>query len=195
MLVLSNKRTLMQCWAWDNPPASSGYQADTLSSVCLLKYNPRSPTAHPDRRAIKSVSEGLLEGAWHGLMQLLRWLQDERPFVSCKKVMMDMGEPYSKHELLSFHTISKGALGECGLRGGYVEATNIHPGTIDQIYKIASINLSPNTTGQVLDLITGLTWSSRTLGHLTWICAKQPDRSTAELARVFNVDRVSPHKS
>ena len=75
--------------------------------------------------------------------------QDERPFVSCKKVMMDMGEPYSKHELLSFHTVSKGALGECGLRGGYVETTNIHPGTVDQIYKIASINLSPNTTGQV----------------------------------------------
>ncbi|CAL5229017.1 g12261 [Coccomyxa viridis] len=75
--------------------------------------------------------------------------QDERPFVSCKKVMMDMGEPYSKHELLSFHTVSKGALGECGLRGGYVETTNIHPGTVDQIYKIASINLSPNTTGQL----------------------------------------------
>ena len=63
---------------------------------------------------------------------------------------MDMGEPYNKCELLSFHTVSKGALGECGLRGGYVETTNIHPGTVDQIYKIASINLSPNTTGQVI---------------------------------------------
>lgn len=29
-----------------------------------------------------------------------------------------------------------------------MEATNIHPGTLDQIYKIASVNLSPNTTGQ-----------------------------------------------
>ena len=67
---------------------------------------------------------------------------------------MDMGEPYSKHELLSFHTVSKGALGECGLRGGYVETTNIHPGTVDQIYKIASINLSPNTTGQVFCSLT-----------------------------------------
>ena len=80
--------------------------------------------------------------------------------MSCKKVMMDMGEPYSKHELLSFHTISKGALGECGLRGGYVEATNIHPGTINQIYKIASINLSPNTTGQVRTPITRQAHSS-----------------------------------
>lgn len=27
--------------------------------------------------------------------------------------------------------------------------TNIHPGTIEQVYKCASINLSPNTVGQV----------------------------------------------
>ncbi len=52
-------------------------------------------------------------------------------------------------ELLSYHTVSKGTGGECGLRGGYVEMTNIHPGTIDEIYKCASINLSPNTSGQV----------------------------------------------
>ncbi len=76
-------------------------------------------------------------------------MQDERPFVSCKKVMFDMGAPYNQQELVSFHTISKGALGECGIRGGMLEATNIHPETIDQLYKIASINLSPNTFGQV----------------------------------------------
>ena len=40
--------------------------------------------------------------------------------------------------------------GECGLRGGYMELLNIHPGTIEEMYKIASINLSPNTMGQVL---------------------------------------------
>ena len=112
-------------------------------------------------------------------MQLLRWLQDERPFVSCKKVMMDMGEPYSKHELLSFHTISKGALGECGLRGGYVEATNIHPGTIDQIYKIASINLSPNTTGQVRSSAMGHVSSS---GHCA-ICPGAVQNQPAMMQR------------
>ncbi|MEW5297896.1 MAG: hypothetical protein WDW36_001074 [Sanguina aurantia] len=76
--------------------------------------------------------------------------QDERPFVSAKKVLSTMGEPYaSGTELLSFHTISKGTGGECGLRGGYVEMTNIHPGTIEEVYKCASINLSPNTMGQI----------------------------------------------
>ncbi|GBF95821.1 alanine aminotransferase [Raphidocelis subcapitata] len=76
--------------------------------------------------------------------------QDERPFVSARKVMMEMGAPYSTGtELLSFHTVSKGSGGECGLRGGYIEMTNIHPGAVEEMYKIASINLSPGTVGQV----------------------------------------------
>lgn len=83
--------------------------------------------------------------------------QDERPFVSAKKVLMEMGAPYSQSvELCSFHTVSKGSPGECGLRGGYVEATNMHPGTLEEIYKLVSINLSPNTVGQVRTWV----WSS-----------------------------------
>jgi glutamate--glyoxylate aminotransferase len=64
-------------------------------------------------------------------------VQDEKPFVSAKKVMGDLGAPYSDEvELASFHTVSKGVLGECGLRGGYVELTNFHPGTVDEMYKV-----------------------------------------------------------
>jgi glutamate--glyoxylate aminotransferase len=43
----------------------------------------------------------------------------------------------------------QGTGGECGLRGGYVELTNIHPGAVEEMYKYCSINLSPNTTGQI----------------------------------------------
>ena len=51
--------------------------------------------------------------------------------------MGDLGAPYSDEvELASFHTVSKGVLGECGLRGGYVELTNFHPGTVDEMYKV-----------------------------------------------------------
>ena len=57
--------------------------------------------------------------------------------MSAKKVMGDMGAPFSNSvELASFHTISKGVLGECGLRGGYVELTNFHPGAVDELYKV-----------------------------------------------------------
>jgi len=65
-------------------------------------------------------------------------------------VLHDMGAPKNKQlELVSFHTTSKGAWGECGLRGGYFELMNVDPRTADELYKLASINLSPNAPGQV----------------------------------------------
>eukprot|EP01024_Parvocaulis_polyphysoides_P064103 TRINITY_DN7435_c0_g1_i2.p1 TRINITY_DN7435_c0_g1~~TRINITY_DN7435_c0_g1_i2.p1 ORF type:complete len:546 (-),score=69.98 TRINITY_DN7435_c0_g1_i2:270-1826(-) len=77
--------------------------------------------------------------------------QDERPFIAARKVMYEMGAPYASGvEMLSFHTVSKGTLGECGLRGGYVEMTNIHPKAVEEVYKVASIHLSPNIIGQVM---------------------------------------------
>ncbi|GFP88003.1 glutamate--glyoxylate aminotransferase 2 [Phtheirospermum japonicum] len=77
--------------------------------------------------------------------------QDERPFISARKVLMDMGPPISKElQLVSFHTISKGFWGECGQRGGYFEMTNISPKAVEEIYKVASISLSPNVPAQIL---------------------------------------------
>lgn len=39
--------------------------------------------------------------------------------------------------------------GECGLRGGYVELTNFHPETVAELYKLVSVQLCPNTIGQL----------------------------------------------
>jgi len=73
-----------------------------------------------------------------------------RPFISARKTLASMAEPYrSGLELVSFHTASKGVYGECGLRGGYMELHNFDPDVVQEIYKIASINLSPNIPGQV----------------------------------------------
>ncbi|AAF87015.1 putative transferase [Arabidopsis thaliana] len=76
--------------------------------------------------------------------------QDERPFISSKKVLMEMGSPFSKEvQLVSFHTVSKGYWGECGQRGGYFEMTNLPPRVVEEIYKVASIALSPNVSAQI----------------------------------------------
>jgi glutamate--glyoxylate aminotransferase len=65
-------------------------------------------------------------------------------------VLAELGEPYkSGLELISFHTVSKGVYGECGLRGGYMEMVNIDPRTVEEVYKVSSINLSPNLPGQI----------------------------------------------
>jgi aspartate/methionine/tyrosine aminotransferase len=71
------------------------------------------------------------------------------PFVSLKKVMNELGAPYNTIELVSFHSTSKGLIGECGLRGGYMEIENFDPYVQSQILKLRTITLCPNTIGQL----------------------------------------------
>uniref|UniRef100_A0A2A4JKB6 Cation-transporting ATPase n=1 Tax=Heliothis virescens TaxID=7102 RepID=A0A2A4JKB6_HELVI len=69
-------------------------------------------------------------------------------FHSFKKVMMDMGAPYKDMELASFMSISKGYMGECGLRGGWMELVNLDPGVKANLLKAISAMLCPTTVGQ-----------------------------------------------
>ncbi|XP_076041591.1 alanine aminotransferase 1 isoform X2 [Oratosquilla oratoria] len=71
-------------------------------------------------------------------------------FHSFKKVMMEMGEPYSNMELASFMSCSKGYMGECGLRGGYAEIINIDPAVRTHYLKSISAKLCPTTLGQAV---------------------------------------------
>ena len=77
--------------------------------------------------------------------------EDQR-FTSFKKVLGDMevrARSSGGVELLSSHSVSKG-LRECGRRGGYVECVNIDEDAIDEMYKLASINLCSNVDGQLM---------------------------------------------
>jgi len=79
----------------------------------------------------------------------------ERPFHSFKKVVRELEKAGTLGsadpvELMSFHSVSKGMHGECGRRGGYLEAVNIHPDILGLIYKLASVSLCSNSTGQVV---------------------------------------------
>ncbi|KGG50955.1 hypothetical protein DI09_4p380 [Mitosporidium daphniae] len=53
-------------------------------------------------------------------------------------------------EIFSFHSTSKGLLGECGKRGGYVACTNIDQEILSQFYKLMSISLCSAIDGQVM---------------------------------------------
>ena len=49
-----------------------------------------------------------------------------KKFISMRKVLHEMGEPFaSELELVSMNSVSKGMLGECGFRGGYMETHNL----------------------------------------------------------------------
>ena len=86
----------------------------------------------------------------------------DRPFISFNKVMDGMGTDYKDTELVSFHSTSKGILGECGLRGGYMHIKNIDKSGYEQLYKLVSVSLCSNTIGQ---LAMGLLCSKPTKGE------------------------------
>ncbi|XP_028162089.1 alanine aminotransferase 1 isoform X3 [Ostrinia furnacalis] len=70
-------------------------------------------------------------------------------FFSFKKVLREMGGPYDKEvELASFMSVSKGYVGECGLRGGWMELVNMEPVVQANLYKAISAMLCPTTLGQ-----------------------------------------------
>lgn len=69
-------------------------------------------------------------------------------FYSFKKVLTEMGEPYSKMDMASFMSCSKGYMGECGIRGGYAEVINMCPDVKAALLKSISAQLCPTTIGQ-----------------------------------------------
>jgi alanine transaminase len=68
-------------------------------------------------------------------------------FHSFAKVMHQLEE--KDVSLFSFHSTSKGFLGECGHRGGYTEMRNIPDDVLAQIIKLQSISLCSNVDGQI----------------------------------------------
>ncbi|XP_041986285.1 alanine aminotransferase 1-like [Aricia agestis] len=71
-------------------------------------------------------------------------------FHSFKKVLVEMGAPYvNEVELASFMSVSKGYMGECGLRAGWMELVNMQPEVQAHLYKAISAMLCPAVTGQI----------------------------------------------
>lgn len=69
-------------------------------------------------------------------------------FNSFAKVLHQMNE--KDVTLFSFHSVSKGFLGECGHRGGYFEVRNIPEDVYAQLVKLQSIGLCSNVDGQIV---------------------------------------------
>ncbi|XP_057548777.1 alanine aminotransferase 2 [Amaranthus tricolor] len=74
----------------------------------------------------------------------------DKKFHSFKKIARSLGYQENDLPLVSFQSVSKGFYGECGKRGGYMEVTGFTADIREQIYKVASVNLCSNLTGQIL---------------------------------------------
>jgi len=105
---------------------------------------------------------------------------DAPEFISFKKIVHDLK---SDIPLVSFHSVSKGFTGECGLRGGYFELTNIAPEVKAQLIKLASVSLCSNTMGQIA---TGLMVNPPTSGKELAAYEKEKAAKLASLERRAN---------
>lgn len=118
----------------------------------LLVINPGNPTGQVLSR------ENIEEIIYFAYQKRLLLLVDEvyqcnmydqqAEFHSFKKVMYQMGAPHDGQELVSFNSASKGCIGECGFRGGYMEVCNMCTDVKAILTKCMLVN--SNTAGQVV---------------------------------------------
>ena len=105
-------------------------KANGIHTRGLVVINPGNPTGNS--LPLENMKEVLRFCGKHGLILMADevyqenvWLES-RPFHSFKKVLHTMADA-PKVQLVSFHSTSKGFLGECGMRGGYFELCNFDP--------------------------------------------------------------------
>ena len=120
-----------------------------VKALCVI--NPGNPTgAVLDEDNIAMI---LAFAQAHGLAVLADEVYQENiylagdAFTSFAKVLHQQG--IQDVSLFSFHSCSKGFLGECGVRGGYFEYRNVPEDVAAQILKLQSVSLCANLAGQV----------------------------------------------
>jgi aspartate/methionine/tyrosine aminotransferase len=124
-------------------------QGTRIKAICVI--NPGNPTGSIlDRDNIAMVLAFARE---KGLSVLADEVYQENVyregdrFTSFARVLEE--EKETEVSLFSFHSCSKGFLGECGLRGGYMEIRNLPAEVVAQITKLQSVSLCSNLPGQV----------------------------------------------
>ncbi|KAG9472859.1 alanine aminotransferase 2 isoform X2 [Eleutherodactylus coqui] len=121
--------------------------------LCII--NPGNPTGQVQSR--KCIEDVIRFAAEENLFLMADEVYQDNvyakgcAFHSFKKVLFEMGPKYSDVvELASFHSTSKGFMGECGFRGGYMEVINMDSAVKQQLTKLVSVRLCPPVPGQAL---------------------------------------------
>ena len=128
-------------------------KAKGLNVKALAVINPGNPTRQVlDIEPLEVICKFC---ARHGIVALSDEIYqrnvyvETKKFISAKKVACET-PGCEKLELVSFHSISKGFIGECGRRGGYMEMHNISPDVHARLYKLACSGLCSGVAGQIM---------------------------------------------
>lgn len=142
-------------WAVSREELESKYEAAKSKGLhvkALAMINPGNPSGNVMTHCdIQTITEFCNH---HGIVLLADEVYqtnvyaENAEFVSAKKVAMDCN--LKNLQLVSFHSTSKGLIGECGRRGGYMELHHIDPYVQSQLYKLASADLCSGVVGQIM---------------------------------------------
>ncbi|MDP1832324.1 MAG: aminotransferase class I/II-fold pyridoxal phosphate-dependent enzyme [Geothrix sp.] len=128
--------------------AQAKAEGTRVKAICVI--NPGNPTGGVLDEANIAMIIDFAKA--HGLSILADEVYQENiylpadAFVSFARVLHQM--EVKEVSLFSFHSCSKGFLGECGVRGGYFEFRNVPDDVAAQILKLQSVNLCANLPGQ-----------------------------------------------
>lgn len=130
-------------------------KAEGTNVVGLVLINPGNPTGQV--LSEDEVKDIVLFCARHNLVLLSDEVYQENvyregdKFTSCRRAADELGLIKNDQiQLCSFHSTSKGVIGECGQRGGYVEMVGVDDDVVDIIYKLAASKLCSNVGGQAM---------------------------------------------
>lgn len=144
-----------RCWGLDRKELQRAYEESKkkCSPRVLVVINPGNPTGQVLTREniveiIKFAYENKLVILADEVYQANVYDKNSK-FYSFKQVMNEMGGPHRQQELVSFLSVSKGYLGECGIRGGYMEVLNLCPEVKAVLTKSITAQLCSTTAGQV----------------------------------------------
>lgn len=140
-------------WSLDLEELERSYSTSEVTPKAICIINPGNPTGQV--QSYENIRK-VLEFAYQKRLFVLadevyqdNIYADGMEFHSFRKVMLEMGEPYaSQIELASFHSTSKGYMGECGFRSGYMETVNLDKDVKTQLTKLISSRLCPPVPGQ-----------------------------------------------
>ena len=147
-------------WSTDVPAIRAALKSARQNNIdvrALVVINPGNPTgaslAPADIRSMIELAAeenlvlladevyqtNIFQGSFYSFKRALREAQAS-----------DKSGKFNDLELASLHSISKGMVGECGHRGGYMELVGFDPAVVEQLYKFVSIQLCPPVVGQCL---------------------------------------------
>lgn len=127
--------------------------SDGLDVKALAIINPGNPTGQVfSRKDLEIICKFCAE---NGIVVLADEVYQRnvyapgKEFLSAKKIALET-PGCETLQLVSFHSTSKGVIGECGRRGGYMELHNIDSYVQSQLYKLACSGLCSNVPGQIM---------------------------------------------